>query len=68
MKQYKFEITINDTDLEGDEFWEEAIKEDKTGINGLTEFLEQIIRESNMLCGSNLEPKDIIKLISYTDV
>ena len=67
MKQFKFEITLMEHDLEGDEFWEQAIARDGTGIADLTEFLIQIISDSNLLYGSDKEPKDIIKFISYTD-
>ena len=68
MKQFKFEITLTDQDLMGDEFWEDAIKRDGTGIAELQETLEQIIEDSNLIVSSDKTPKDVIKLISYTDV
>ena len=68
MKQYKFEIVLNDIDLDGDEFWEDIIKKDPTGITPLTEALADIIDQSNMLIGSKLNGEDVVKLMSYTDV
>jgi len=68
MKQFKFEITLTDQDLMGDEFWEEAIERDGTGIADLLETLEQMIEDSNLIVSSDKTPKDVIKLISYTDV
>lgn len=67
MKQFKFEITLTEHDLSGDEFWEESLKKDGTGISSLTEFLEDMISESNLLVGSDKTPKDVLKLISYSD-
>lgn len=68
MKQFKFEITLTERDLAGDEFWEDALKHDGTGISVLTDTLEQMIEESNLIISSDKEPKDVIKLISYTDI
>jgi len=68
MKQFKFEITLTDQDLMGDEFWEEALKRDGTGIAELTETIEQMIADSNIIVSSDKTPKNVIKLISYTDV
>jgi len=42
MKQFKFEITLTEDDLDGDEYWENALEVDGTGIKTLTETLEQI--------------------------
>lgn len=66
MKRFKFEINLTSDDLAGDEFWEDAIKHDGTGIADLTEFLQQMITDSNILCG-DIEAKDVIKLISYNE-
>lgn len=68
MKQFKFEITLSERDLEGDEFWENALIRDNTGILELQETLETLISDSNLIIGSDKSPKDIIKLISYTDI
>jgi hypothetical protein len=65
MKTFTFEITLLESDVQGDEFWEDAIKEDGTGIKALTEYLIQAIEESNLMYGSDREVKDVIKLISY---
>ena len=67
MKTFKFELTITEDDVSGDEFWEEAIEKDGTGISALTEAIEQAICDSNLIVGSNRKPKDIIKLISYKE-
>ncbi len=68
MKQFKFEITLSEEDLEGDEFWEGALERDGTGILELTSFLEQMIEESNLLYGSDKSPKEVIRLISFTEI
>lgn len=60
--------TLTERDLAGDEFWEDALKHDGTGISVLTDTLEQMIEESNLIISSDKEPKDVIKLISYTDI
>lgn len=67
MKEFKFEITIREEDVEGDEFWEEALKIDGTGIKGLIDAISQAIEDSNLIVSSERDPKDIIKLISYKD-
>jgi len=46
MKQFKFEITLTEDDLKGDEFWEEAIERDGTGIAELIETIQKIVKES----------------------
>ena len=66
MKEFKFEITLIEGDLSGDEFWENALERDGTGVADLTDYLTQIIIESNLLaCCSDKEVKNTIKLISY---
>lgn len=67
MKKFKFEIEILESDVEGDEFWEEALQRDGTGIAELTEGLIQAIEDSNLFVGSDRSVKDIIKLVSYQD-
>lgn len=67
MKKFKFEINLTSDELGGDEFWEDAIKKDGTGIADLTEFLQNMIDDSNILAGSDVEAKDVIKLINYTE-
>ena len=68
MKVYKFEIILTEDDVDGDEFWEEAIEEDGTGIKNLKNAIAQAIEDSNLMSGSDRNPIDVIKLISYTDV
>lgn len=67
MKTFKFEIVLTEQDLSGDEFWEEAVSKDGTGIGDLTKLLEEIIIDSNLIVGSDKPVKDIIRLVSYTD-
>lgn len=45
MKKYVFEITIDEHDIAGDEFWEECIQEDYTGIVPLKRHLQEVINE-----------------------
>jgi len=67
MKTFKFEIILTEDDLVGDEFWEDAIQKDGTGITDLTEALVSAIEDSNIMVSSDREPKDVVRLISYTD-
>lgn len=67
MKVFKFELTITEEDVNGDEFWEDAIEKDGTGIKDLTDAIAQAIEDSNLIIGSDRKPIDVIKLISYTD-
>ena len=65
MIQFKFEITITEEDVNGDEFWEEALEKDGTGIKDLTDAIVKAIEDSNLMIGSERKPRDVIKLISY---
>ena len=67
MKTFKFELTITENDVSGDEFWEEAVKKDGTGITDLTEAIANAIDESNLMVSSDKRPIECIKLITYTD-
>lgn len=67
MRKFKFEITLDESDLDGDEFWENAISRDGTGIGDLTESLVNMIQESNLIVSGDREPIEVIKLISYTN-
>jgi len=67
MKQFKFEVIIYDVDVEGDEFWEEAISRDGTGIGHLTDALIEALEDSNLMVASDRNPKDAISLKSYKD-
>jgi hypothetical protein len=72
MKKFVFEITLLESDLEGDEFWEEAIERDGTGIADLTEALIAAIADSNLVMeahgdsGQELMSR-IVKLKNYTN-
>ena len=67
MKVFKFELTITEDDVNGDEFWEDSIEKDGTGIKYLTDAIAQAIEYSNLMVSSLRKPIDVIKLISYTD-
>lgn len=67
MKVFKFELTITEDDVGGDEFWENAVTKDGTGIGDLTDAIARAIEESNLIVSSHRNPADLIKLISYTD-
>lgn len=67
MKTFKFEIIINEEDVSGDEFWEEAVEKDGTGITDLTEAIVQAIENSNIMIGSSRKVSEVVKLISYKD-
>lgn len=64
MKEYKFEIVFTEEDIAFDEFWEQCLQEDSTGIKGLTEEFQDIVEGSNIFNG-NKSIKDIVKLVSY---
>jgi hypothetical protein len=67
MKVFKFELTITDEDVNGDEFWENALERDGTGILTLKEAIVEALEDSNLFVSSENRPIDIVKLISYTD-
>lgn len=67
MKTYKFEIILTEDDVNGDEFWEQAVERDGTGIADLTEAIAQAIEDSNLMISSQKKPMEVIKLISYKD-
>lgn len=62
MNVFKFEITFFEEDLEGDEFWEEALKRDGTGIAELTKILHDAVDSTNLLVTSDRTLQDTIKL------
>lgn len=65
MKKYTFQIKLTEEDLKGDEFWEEIIKKDPSGIVGLTEAIKYCIQDQ-LLGGQELS-EDAIKLIKFED-
>lgn len=67
MKTFKFEVTITERDLEGDEFWEDAVAKDGTGIADVTDALARAIDDSNFIIGSGRSARDVVKLISFSD-
>jgi hypothetical protein len=67
MKVFKYELIITDQDVEGDEFWEQALERDGTGIAELTEAIAQAIEDSNLMVGSDKKPIEALKLKSYSE-
>lgn len=67
MKKFKFEIELTEADLDGDEFWEEAILRDGTGITTLLEVLVQAIEDTNIMINADRNVSTAIKLIKYSD-
>ena len=67
MKIFKYELIITEQDVEGDEFWEQALDRDGTGIAELTEAIAQAIEDSNLMIGSDKKPIEVIKLKSYSE-
>ncbi len=65
MKKFKFEINIEETDVEGDEFWEDALSEDGSGIKVLTYTIKELFRDSNLFISSNRSIDEIIKLTNF---
>jgi hypothetical protein len=67
MKVFKYELIITDQDVEGDEFWEQALERDGTGIADLTEAIAQAIEDSNLMVRSDKKPIEVLKLKSYSE-
>jgi hypothetical protein len=67
MKIFKYELIITEQDVEGDEFWEQALERDGTGISELTESIAQAIEDSNLMVGSDKKPIEVLKLKSYSE-
>ena len=65
MKRFVFELAITEQDIEGDEFWEQALKKDGTGITALKEAIAQAIEDSNLMICSDRKPIEIIALRKY---
>lgn len=65
MKVFKFEVTIKEEDLEGDEFWEEALAKDGTGISDLTEVLKEGIYDRLFAPGTEVDLNELVKLKEY---
>lgn len=64
MKTYRFELLITEQDVSGDEFWEEVISEDETGITGLKEAIWQALKDSNLILSKDFNG---LKLTEYKD-
>ena len=66
MKTYKFEIILTENQLDGDEFWEEIIHADPTGIGSMVETMKDAIQDKFFGYPSE-EIDQIVKLIEYKD-
>ena len=67
MKKYKFEIIFTEEDVSGDEFWEDAIESDPTGVNPLVDYIHDLFVESNLFSGTDKKISDMIKLVEFKD-
>jgi len=68
MQTYIFTLTLTSDDLGGDEFFEDAIAKDGTGITDVTYALKCMMKESNFIADADADTMDsIIKLVKYTD-
>ena len=63
-KNYQFLISLSETMLQGDEFWEKVIDEDSTGISPLYREICRIIDESNLV--PNHKAQDFVEISSFT--
>ena len=66
MRKFKFEINIEEIDVEGDEFWEDALQKDGSGIEVLTKTINDIFTESNLFISSDKNISEIIKLVKFS--
>lgn len=63
-KVYEFKLTIRESDVEGDEFWDDCLDEDPSGIFPLTKTLKNILVNSNLFS----EPEridEMLQLLSF---
>jgi len=70
MKKYVFEITLTENDLNGDEMWEEIMRDTNSeGVAELTKALqESLLGEFTLLAPHDKEiAKEAVKLKSFTD-
>ena len=70
MKKYVFEITLTENDLNGDEMWEEIMRDTNSeGVAELTKALqESLLGEFTLLAPHDEEiAKEAVKLKSFTD-
>jgi len=70
MKKYVFEITLTENDLNGDEMWEEIMRDTNSeGVAELTkELQESLLGEFTLLAPHDQEiAKEAVKLKSFTD-
>ena len=63
MATFKFEVTLTDEMLMGDEYWEEAVEEDGTGISTVTEDVQRAIFEEFFPMGEPYDGFDINEVV-----
>jgi predicted HAD superfamily hydrolase len=69
MKTYKFTVTLEEWMIEGDEFWEEALDKEPTGVITLHEALKEAI-DSQFQIKYNHDDVDmdsVVQLKEYQD-
>lgn len=66
MNTFKFEITLTDEDLMGDEYWEQAIEEDGMGIATLTRSLADMLDDYGLIMNPDKTGIDCVRLKSYS--
>lgn len=67
MKRYKFEIEIDEDDVAGDEFWEQCLSEDPTGIKPLYDTICELFEDNNLFISSDKDIKEIVTLKKFED-
>lgn len=68
MKTFKFEITITDEDVMGDEFWEQALLRDGVGLIDLRGAIAGSLVDSNLLHNHTKEEVlELVKLKEYKE-
>jgi hypothetical protein len=67
MKTYKFEIIQTEEMLEGDEYWEDVLEKDPTGITPILTDIIDSLDDKFGLTVTGQNPKSIVKLIDYKD-
>ncbi len=67
MKKFIFEIVITQDMLEGDEFWEQALKRDGTGIADVTALLKNAISDGVLMGMYDGDMNGVVKLTKFID-
>ena len=67
MKTYRFEIILTDEMLEGDEYWEDVLEEDASGIKPVLTDIIDALDDKFGLTVHGRDARSIVKLIEYKD-